>query len=281
REQILQQECHELLDMAATARIGSAERLSPAVITRAAEVVRTVRSSLKAEDAPRALEMLIENTLVAQGHPKLSKAAGRLPAHYDPRFIRADTDLEVVAQGIRRAGSARLCLYGPPGTGKTAYGYWLADQLGVPLHVKRGSDLLSKWVGGTEEKIARAFQEAESDGAVLLLDEVDSFLQDRRGAKAAWEVSEVNEMLTQMESYEGVFIATTNLMANLDQAALRRFDLKVKFDYLHPDQAWDLFLCQCKALGLRKPARRLRMALNQVRGLTPGDFAAVARQSRF
>src|SRR5690606_26867908 len=114
REQILQQECHELLDMAATARIGSAERLSPAVITRAAEVVRTVRSSLKAEDVPRALEMLIENTLVAQGHPRLRNAAGRSPAHYHPGFIRAYTDLPVVHQGFRGAGSAELCLSAPP-----------------------------------------------------------------------------------------------------------------------------------------------------------------------
>src|SRR5690606_23212189 len=240
REHILLQECDELLDKAAKARIGSAERLSPAVISRAAEVVRIVRNDFSAEEVPRVLEMLIENTLVAQGHPRLSKTAGRLPDYYDPRFIQADADLAAVAQGSGRAGSARLCLYGPPGTGKTAYGHWLAGQLGVPLHIKRGSDLLSKWVGGTEDNIARAFREAESDGAVLLLDEVDSFLQDRREARVSWEVSGVNEMLTQMESYEGVFIATTNLMANLDQAALRRFDLKVKFDYLHAAQAWEL-----------------------------------------
>ena len=281
REHILLQECDELLDKAAKARIGSAERLSPAVISRAAEVVRIVRNDFSAEEVPRVLELLIENTLVAQGHPRLSKAAGRLPDYYDPRFIQADADLAAVAQGIGRAGSARLCLYGPPGTGKTAYGHWLADQLGVPLHIKRGSDLLSKWVGGTEDNIARAFREAESDGAVLLLDEVDSFLQDRREARVSWEVSGVNEMLTQMESYEGVFIATTNLMANLDQAALRRFDLKVKFDYLHAAQAWELLLRQCNALGLGKPTQRLRLVLDQIVGLTPGDFAAVTRQSRF
>ena len=48
----------------------------------------------------------------------------------------------------------------------------------------------------------------------------------------SWEVTGVNEMLTQMESFAGIFIASTNLRDNLDQAALRRFDLKIKFDFL-------------------------------------------------
>ena len=59
--------------------------------------------------------------------------------------------------------------------------------------------------------------------AILLIDEVDSFLQDRRHAQRSWELSGVNEMLTQMESYQGVFIGSTNLMSSLDSAALRRF----------------------------------------------------------
>ena len=55
---------------------------------------------------------------------------------------------------------------------------------------------------------------------LLLIDEVDSFLQDRRGAQRIWEVTRVNEMLTQMEGFAGVFMASTNLMGGLDPAAL-------------------------------------------------------------
>lgn len=54
--------------------------------------------------------------------------------------------------------SGRLCLYGPPGTGKTAYGRWLAEQLGMSLTVKRVSDLISPYVGESEQNIARAFR---------------------------------------------------------------------------------------------------------------------------
>ncbi|MEI2625957.1 MAG: AAA family ATPase [Giesbergeria sp.] len=72
---------------------------------------------------------------------------------------------------------------------------------------------MSMWVGGNEKNIARHSMQAEQDGCrCLLIDEVDSFLQDRRGAQRGWEVSLVNEMLTQMESFPGVFIASTNLM---------------------------------------------------------------------
>ncbi|HQY39071.1 MAG TPA: ATP-binding protein, partial [Giesbergeria sp.] len=205
----------------------------------------------------------------------------RLPEVYDPAFIHADADLAAIAQGIAAHRSARLCLYGPPGTGKTAYGRWLAQALDMPLLVKRASDLQSMWVGECEKNIARAFREAEQDGALLLIDEVDSFLQDRRGAKQSWEVSQVNEMLTQMEAFGGVFIASTNLMQGLDAASLRRFDLKVKLDYLRPEQAWALLQRHCAQLGLAAPGPDEQARMGRLRQLAPGDFAAVLRQSRF
>jgi len=143
------------------------------------------------------------------------------------------------------------------------------------------SDIISPYVGQTERNLARVFREAEADGAVLLLDEVDSFLQDRTRAQRSWEVTAVNEMLTQMETFAGVFIASTNLMDGLDQAALRRFDLKVKFDYLRPAQAWDLFEVHRQSLGLPEPDGTARSTVERLGNLTPGDFAAVTRQNRF
>ncbi len=125
------------------------------------------------------------------------------------------------------------------------------------------------------------FREAEQEGAVLLLDEVDSFLQDRGSAQRSWEVSGVNEMLTQMESFSGVFIASTNLMAGLDTAALRRFDIKLAFGYLKPDQAWRLFCRECDGLGLPTPEIALKARLAYLTNATPGDFAAIRRQHRF
>lgn len=282
RERILLDSCSDILDPEGMARIAESDVLAPAVVTRAASVVRSIREDLGEEGSAAAFELLIGNTLEAQGHHRiLRNDPNRLPDIYDPAFIHADCNLDEVASGLVMAKAGRLCLYGPPGTGKTAYGRWLADQMDVPLLVKRASDLMSMWLGETEKNIANAFKEAEQDGALLLIDEVDSFLQDRRGASKSWEVSQVNEMLTQMEAFPGVFIASTNLMSGLDQAALRRFDLKVKFDFLNPGQALEMFNRYCVRLGLETPESEQLARVTQLRKLTPGDFAAVIRQSRF
>ena len=282
RERILLENCGDLLDPASIARIAEAESLAPAVVAKASSVVRSIREDLGEKGCAAAFERLISNTLEAQGHrPIVRGDPNRLPEIYDPGFIHADADLCAIAAGLIAARAGRLCLYGPPGTGKTAYGRWLAQQLDVPLRVKRASDLMSPYVGESEQNIARSFRQAAQDGALLLIDEVDSFLQDRRGAQRGWEVSMVNEMLTQMESFPGVFIASTNLMAGLDQAALRRFDLKVKFDFLRPEQAWELVRRYCKQLRFPLPKPDLQTRTMRLQRLTPGDFAAVLRQHRF
>lgn len=282
RERLLDEACGDLINVTTRNRLVEARGLAPAVVQRAARVVRTIQNVLPANRTSAILEQLIESTLEAQGHGGLmSGEAAALPSSYDPRHIAADVDLAEISAGIIQAKAGRICLYGPPGTGKTAFGRWLATRLDVPLHAKRVSDIVSPYVGQTERNLARVFHEAQSDGAVLLLDEVDSFLQDRTRAQRPWEVTAVNEMLTQMEAFSGVFIASTNLMDGLDQAALRRFDLKVKFGYLRPVQAWDLFEVHCKSLGLPAPDVFARTVVERLTILTPGDFAAVARQHRF
>ena len=129
--------------------------------------------------------------------------------------------------------------------------------------------------------MARAFSIAEEEDAVLMIDEVDSFLQDRRNATKSWETTQVNEMLTQIESFSGILIASTNLMDGLDPAAMRRFDLKAMFNYLKPEQSEALLLRHCDVLKLNVPNSQQINRLKRLSVLTLGDFAAVLRQSRF
>ena len=282
RERIVRAACNDLAGDATVARIAMSGHATPAVVARAANVVRCIRGEIGGNKFDRVLESLVDGTLAAQGHPSLRTSdANRLPKGYDPAFINADADLTGIANAMQQARSARMCLYGPPGTGKTAYGRWLAEQLGMPLLVRRASDLLGPFVGMSEQAIAQAFREAERENAVLLIDEVDSFLRDRSGARQGWEATLVNEMLTQMEAFSGVFVASTNLMDGLDPAALRRFDLKVKFDYLKPGQALELLRRHCGKLGLPMPDELEERVRRHLRPFTPGDFAAVMRQQRF
>jgi SpoVK/Ycf46/Vps4 family AAA+-type ATPase len=138
--------------------------------------------------------------------------------------------------------------------------------------VKRASDLLSRWVGGTEEVIAGAFAEARERQGVLLFDEVDSLLFDRSTAQASWEVGQVNELLTRLDRHPLPVVAATNHGHKLDPAALRRFVFKLDLkplDGVRASRAFEHFF------GLPTPA-----ALAGVNGLTPGDFAVVKRQMR-
>ena len=262
------------------ARMADCADLTPAVVSRAAAVVSSIESALPASRGPLAMEIVVNQTLRALGFEEL-KAGQPGDSVYDPVYINSDIDLVSLVEGIRGAKSARLCLHGPPGTGKTAYAQWLARHLGRRIHVKRASDLLSPFVGMAEKQMAGAFREAQQSDAVLLIDEVDSFLQERSKALRSWEVTQVNEFLTQMEQFQGVFIASTNLMDGLDAAALRRFDLKARFDYLRPEQSRGLLAAHLAAAGVAPADSPAIVRLDSIQVLTPGDFAAVARQHRF
>ncbi len=170
--------------------------------------------------------------------------------------------------------SLNILLYGPPGTGKTEFVRHIARTLGRNLVVRKASDLLGMFVGQTEAQIAAAFEEAERTKSILFFDEADSFLRDRSGAMQGHEVSKVNEILTRMESFKGIFIAATNFDSSLDAASRRRFALKLGFGYLKPDgvrHMWDVFF---PTLSCPDTVANLPM-------LTPGDFNAVNGRLRF
>ena len=278
RAEIIKNYSGQLLDKKTIEALALHEDIAPALISSTAKVV----NSIDVEDKSKAFSQILNNTLKAQGYNEVKEnTSSSLPSVYNPNFINTTTDLEELTHGIKETQNARLCLYGAAGTGKSAFGKYIAQTLDKPVILKKVSDLQSMYVGQCEKNIARAFEEAKDENAVLIFDEVDSFLQDRENATASWQVSQVNEMLVQMENFDGIFIATTNLMDNLDKASLRRFDLKLEFDYLKPTQAWEMFLSYCKDLKIRKPTVSFRSGVESLRHLTPGDFAAVMRQNRF
>jgi SpoVK/Ycf46/Vps4 family AAA+-type ATPase len=188
--------------------------------------------------------------------------------------VNADCDLAGLVQRLVRPGadsSVSFLLSGPPGSGKSAWVRHLAARLGLQVMHKRASDVLDAFVGGSERNIADAFAEARDANAFLVFDEADSLLLERANAVRSWEISQVNEMLTWMEQHTLPFACTTNLPDRLDRASLRRFLVKVRFDWLTQAQARLAFQ---RFFGLLAPP-----ALDGLRTLTPADFALVRRRA--
>ncbi len=266
------------------------ETLDPLVTTalttaepgkEATQGATTAATAVTISPLEKLIERQLKNADMALGNRAELPPARRMVTQYDLSMLNTESRYEVprIVEALKSRGHGALCFYGAPGTGKTALGEHIATALERPLIIKQASDLMSKFVGETEQQMAAMFREAEAEKAVLLLDEADSFLMDRRGAQRTYEVTEVNEMLQGMERYNGIFICTTNLLDRLDQAALRRFTFKIKFMPLTAQQREKMFVVE--ALGgdasLMTPEIQSKLALMDQ--LCPGDFAAVKRQA--
>lgn len=236
-------------------------------------VARVAARAGQLAGAPEDIGLAAASLVTALRHGEPARAVEEA---IDLDLFEADRDIPALFAAITADGApadVSLLLTGPPGTGKTGLAAHLARELGRPLIVKRASDLLSKWVGQTEANIAEAFREAERCEGMLFFDEADSVLFDRGTAKANWEVSQVNELLTWLDRHPLPVVAATNHGGKLDPAALRRFVFKLDLGPLGRARAVRAFE---RFFGLPAPA-----ALGEVAGLTPGDFAVVKRQLRF
>jgi AAA+ superfamily predicted ATPase len=134
---------------------------------------------------------------------------------------------------------AKIIFYGYPGTGKTVTALALAKELNKPVLSLDSSRILSMYVGESEKNVRKLFDEYYmvadklKTKPVLLLNEADQFLSTRTTATFSSADKMHNQMqnifLEQIEKFDGILIATTNLLETLDKAFSRRFDIKIEF----------------------------------------------------
>lgn len=252
-------------------------------IVSAARLARLLSDEdTNSETSENFLKHAIEHSQKALGRTKIEELR-ESATKYDINMINLESrfSLPQIIDALRKRPYLSLCMYGIPGTGKTAFAEHLAIELDMPIIKKRASELIDKYIGESEKNISKAFQEARDEGAILMFDEADSFLRDRKMAKHSWELTQVNELLQQMENHNGIFICATNLFTSLDAAALRRFTFKLNFMELNIEQRKQMFETE-SGIKLEKLSSGDRLHIEDellmTRFLTPGDFAVVKRQ---
>ena len=174
-----------------------------------------------------------------------------------------------------------LLFYGPPGTGKSELARYIGKHLEREIMCKRASDIVSPYVGETEQNLNKVFRQAEEEDTILIIDEADSFLYKRESAIRSWEISRTNEFLTQMERFRGILICTTNMLQGLDSASIRRFNHKIKFDYLKPEGNVIFYQRLLAPLASNQMDETAEEKLRIIKQLTPGDFRIVRDRFSF
>jgi len=205
------------------------------------------------------------------------------------------SDLIQSASGKKGSPSVTMLFYGPPGTGKTLTANAVAYMMKRRLLTLDCSRVLSCWVGESEENTRRIFDryreisEGMKNPPVLFLNEADQFLYRRISAvKSADHMYNQmqNIFLEQLEQFEGVLIATTNLVENMDTAFSRRFHYKVEFKRPGPDERlrlWQVHIPEKAPLAgdvdLRYLAERYDLSGSQIAVAVQNAATRGARKS--
>ena len=238
-----------------------------------ADAKRTLLGEMKIFDTEEKLsDVLAHETLTPkqlfypQGIQQQVEELCRFFAPDEFRSIR-----ERMQQRGFRQGFACL-FYGGPGTGKTETVYQMARQTGRDIMVVDVPQIKSKWVGDSEKNIKALFDRYRDMvkrarlAPILLFNEADAIISTRKtGASNAVDKMEntiQNIILQEMESLDGILIATTNLEENLDTAFERRFLYKIRFD--KPDASV-----------------RSKIWMQMIPGLSVNDAATLAASHEF
>ena len=170
-------------------------------------------------------------------HPKTRETLNNVVKQVDKEVFKKLREWGI--KDKRKAIDARIIFYGAAGTGKTMTAMSLAKTLKKPILSFDCSKILSMYVGESEKNVRKIFDDFKDLSTkakvepILLLNEADQFLSARSEGAGSSADKMHNQMqnifLEQIEKFEGILIATTNLLGNIDKAFSRRFNYKIEF----------------------------------------------------
>ncbi len=131
------------------------------------------------------------------------------------------------------SAKTNICFFGAPGTGKTMCAHAIADSLGKEILIASYADIQSQYVGVGPKNLKAVFKTAEERNALLFFDEADSFLRkrtsDNSSSASMHYNSMTNEMMKNLEEFNGIVIFATNLTENTDEAFKTRLSFSIEF----------------------------------------------------
>lgn len=199
--------------------------------------VATLKHILKDSDIFEALEPKVglDEVVLSQ---KTKETLEVLLKQIDPQMQRRLREWGIKESKANKDIEAKIIFYGPPGTGKTMSALALAKSLKKEVLGFDCSKILSMYVGESEKNVRKIFDDYHKiakqckNPPILFLDEADQFLSTRTASLSGADKMHnqmQNIFLHQIEKFEGVLIATTNLLETLDTAFSRRFNHKIEF----------------------------------------------------
>jgi hypothetical protein len=256
--------------------------------------IRNVVASV-ARGAPEDADAAIENALRQYLETKLGAVATRVArlASWSQIVLPADIHdsiVELVArirhrrtvydtwgfdQVMATSRGLTALFQGGPGTGKTLVASAIANELGLDLYRIDLSRVMSKWIGETEQNLAKVFDAAEEGQALILFDEADSLFGKRTEVRTSvdrYANLETNYLLQRLDTFEGVAVLTTNFGTAIDAAFKRRLSCRLTFPF--PDdeareRLWKVHLPEAMPiagkLDLADLARRYKMSGGYIR----------------
>ena len=161
----------------------------------------------------------------------------RVNLQYTTEIDATFTDFCSLSKNISKNENLSILLYGAPGTGKTEFAKQVAKNVNGTLYQLNFPHIQSKWIGETEKNIRRVFNlyreawQKSKEPIILLINEADGLMNKRVSVNTsndAFANQAQTELLEQLEKFDGILIATTNLLGNIDAAFHRRFLFKTE-----------------------------------------------------